>query len=62
MCLGDKPGRAHTQEAKAKIDEIENQAAKPDAANIGNIVKPPHHRRINGTDKRHCYIGQKNWP
>ena len=62
MRLGDKSGRAHTQKPKAEIDEIENQGTKPDAAHIGDIVKPPHHRRINRPDKRYCYIGQKNRP
>ena len=60
--LGDQPGRAHAQEAKPEIDEIEDQAAKRDAANKAGIIKPPHHRGVGRADKREGHIGDNDRP
>ena len=62
MRLRNKSGGAHSQEAEAEIDEIEDQAAQRDTADKAGIVKASHHRGIGGTDKREGDVGDDDRP
>ena len=62
MRLRNKSGGAHSQEAEAEIDEIEDQAAQRDTADKAGIVKASHHRGVGGTDKREGDVGDDDRP
>ena len=60
--LRNKPCCGHPQEAKTKIDEIEDKTAKCCTTNKAWIIQPPHHRSINCANQWKGDIGKKYRP
>ena len=60
--LRHQPGRAHAQEVEAPQEDIDDDAAERDAAEVGGIARQAEHEGIDGGGQRHRGIGEDQRP